>query len=149
MESLEFFIYIILPVTCAWGRLSLSGIFPEGLGRPVRRADNLTTFMCRLSWNLGSWTSWNPHGLSILVKGTALFLPLPHKWNHQTVCQIFYLQYSCFEYWFYLLHFTDITCPCTCYHYIKSSILSCICQCFCTSHTSIFRRVRKIAKSDW
>ena len=22
--------------------------------RPVRRADNLTTFMCRLSWNSGS-----------------------------------------------------------------------------------------------
>jgi len=26
----------------------------------VRRADNLTTFMCRLSWNLGASTSWNP-----------------------------------------------------------------------------------------
>jgi len=26
---------------------------------PVRRADNLTTFMCRLSWNLGASTSWN------------------------------------------------------------------------------------------
>jgi hypothetical protein len=30
----------------------------------VRRADNLTTFMCRLSQNLGNWTSWNPMGLS-------------------------------------------------------------------------------------
>jgi hypothetical protein len=30
----------------------------------VRRADNLTTFMCRLSRNLGASTSWNPHGLS-------------------------------------------------------------------------------------
>jgi hypothetical protein len=25
----------------------------------VRRADNLTTFMCRFSWNLGASTSWN------------------------------------------------------------------------------------------
>jgi len=25
----------------------------------ARRADNLITFMCRLSWNLGTSTSWN------------------------------------------------------------------------------------------
>jgi hypothetical protein len=30
----------------------------------VRRADNLTTFMCRLSRNLVDSTSWNPQGLS-------------------------------------------------------------------------------------
>jgi len=30
----------------------------------VLRADNLTTFMCQLSWNLGASTSWNPQGLS-------------------------------------------------------------------------------------
>jgi hypothetical protein len=40
-----------------------------GLRRPVCRADNLTTFMCRLSWNLGSWTSWNPQDLSRPVLG--------------------------------------------------------------------------------
>jgi hypothetical protein len=34
-----------------------------------RRADNLTTFMCRLSWNLGTSTSWNPQGLSRPVMG--------------------------------------------------------------------------------
>ena len=28
------------------------------------RADNLTTFMCQLSWNLGTSTSRNPQGLS-------------------------------------------------------------------------------------
>ena len=33
-------------------------------GGAVRRADNLTTFMCRLSWNLRASTSWNPQGLS-------------------------------------------------------------------------------------
>jgi hypothetical protein len=35
---------------------------------PVRRADNLTTFMCRLSWNLGAST-WNPQGLCRPVMG--------------------------------------------------------------------------------
>jgi len=33
----------------------------------VRRADKLTTFMCRLSWNLGASASWNPQGLSRLL----------------------------------------------------------------------------------
>jgi hypothetical protein len=32
--------------------------------RPVCKADNLTTFMCRLSRNLGASTSWNAQGLS-------------------------------------------------------------------------------------
>ena len=40
-----------------------------GERRPVRRADNLTTFMCWLSWNLGASTSWNPLGLSRPVMG--------------------------------------------------------------------------------
>jgi len=31
---------------------------------PGLRADNLTTFMCRLSWNMGASASWNPQGLS-------------------------------------------------------------------------------------
>jgi len=43
----------------------------------VRRADNLTTFMCRLSSNLGTSTSWNPQGLSRPVMLIALPLPLP------------------------------------------------------------------------
>ena len=37
--------------------------------RPVRKADNIATFMCRFSWNLGASTSWNPQGLSSLVMG--------------------------------------------------------------------------------
>ena len=32
--------------------------------RPVRRGDNPTTFMYRLSWNLGAAASWKPQGLS-------------------------------------------------------------------------------------
>jgi len=35
-----------------------------GERQPVRRADNLNNFMCRLSWNLGASNSWNPQGLS-------------------------------------------------------------------------------------
>jgi hypothetical protein len=38
-------------------------------GKGGRRAENLTTFMCRLSWNLGASTSWNPQGLSRPVMG--------------------------------------------------------------------------------
>jgi hypothetical protein len=37
--------------------------------RPARRADSLTTLMCRLSWNLGVSASWNPQGLSRQVMG--------------------------------------------------------------------------------
>jgi len=33
-----------------------------GLRRPVRRADNLTTFMCRLSWKTGSLSLLEPSG---------------------------------------------------------------------------------------
>jgi len=47
---------------------------------PVHRADNLTTFMCRLSWYLGVSTSWNPQALSRPVQAL-LYLPL-------CVCQI-------------------------------------------------------------
>jgi len=38
----------------------------------VCRTDNLTTFKCRLSWNLGAWTYCNPHGLSRAVMGLLL-----------------------------------------------------------------------------
>ena len=54
-----------------WGSNILREIL---LGRatgfsPVRRADNRTTFMCRLSWNLGASTSCNTQGLSRPVMG--------------------------------------------------------------------------------
>jgi hypothetical protein len=38
-------------------------------GGRLLRADNLTTFICRLSRNLGASTSWNPKGLSRPVMG--------------------------------------------------------------------------------
>jgi len=40
-------------------------------------ADSLTTFMCRLSWNIGVSTSWNPQGLSRPEMGDLYLLPLP------------------------------------------------------------------------
>jgi len=41
----------------------------------VHRPDNLTTFMCRLSWNLGTSTSWTPQGPSRPVMGLLYILP--------------------------------------------------------------------------
>ena len=40
----------------------------------MRRADNLTTFMCRLSLKLGASDSWNPQGLSRPVMGLLYLL---------------------------------------------------------------------------
>jgi hypothetical protein len=40
----------------------------------VRRAGTLTTFLCRLSWNLGASTTWNPQGLSRPVMGLLYLL---------------------------------------------------------------------------
>jgi len=49
--------------------------FPRGgLKQPVCRADNLTTFMWRLSSNLGASNSWNPQGLSRPVMGLLYLL---------------------------------------------------------------------------
>jgi len=35
----------------------------------MHRADNLTTFMCRPSWNFGTSNSWNTQALSWSVMG--------------------------------------------------------------------------------
>ena len=77
--SLEFFIDIILPaalmalgLTQPLTEISTRNIFC-GWRRPVRTADNRTTFMCRLSWNLGTSTSWYPQGLSRPVMGLVYF----------------------------------------------------------------------------
>jgi hypothetical protein len=72
MVSLEFFVDIILPtlpgLTQSLTEMSIRNI-SCGDRRPVRRADKLTTFMCLLSWNLGTPVSWNPQGLSRPVTG--------------------------------------------------------------------------------
>jgi len=50
----------------------------------VRRADKLTTFVCRVSWNLGASNSWNPLGLSRTVMGLLYLLPFT-RINYKTV----------------------------------------------------------------
>jgi hypothetical protein len=51
----------------------------------VRRADNLTAFMCRLSRNSGASPSWNPKGLSRPVAGKLylLFLSITFQARHR------------------------------------------------------------------
>ena len=84
--SLDFFNYIIfLGGLWPWGRLNLQqhwipGIFSRGYRWPVPRADNLTSFIRRLFWNLGASKPWNPKGLFGPVQGLFLLylsLPLP------------------------------------------------------------------------
>jgi len=50
-----------------------------GLRWPVRMADNLTTFMCRLSWNLGASTCWHHKGLS---RGLLYLYLANRKWSN-------------------------------------------------------------------
>jgi len=56
-------------VDSASNRNEYQEYFLGGKRRPVRRADNLTTVICRLSWNLGASTSLKPQGLSSPVIG--------------------------------------------------------------------------------
>jgi hypothetical protein len=72
MVSLEFFIDIIVSVALygpGVDSASNRNEYQEYFLRPVRRVDNLATFMCRLSTNLGASTSWNCQGLSRPVMG--------------------------------------------------------------------------------
>ena len=78
MVSLEFFINIILPA------LGLTQLLTEMSTRNISwgqrwlvHRDDLTTFMCQLSWNLGASTSWNPQSLSRPVMGLLYILPVP------------------------------------------------------------------------
>jgi len=56
---------------------------------PVRRADNLTTFMCPLSWNLGASASWNTQGLSRPVMGLLLRVSL-FWYNYECINDKYY-----------------------------------------------------------
>ena len=58
----------------------------------MRRADNLTTFVCRMSWNLGASNSWNPLGLSRPVMGLLYLFYVNHF--IVTVVRILCLSYS-------------------------------------------------------
>jgi hypothetical protein len=63
--------------------ISTRNIFWGKGGRCV--ADNLTTFMCRLSWNLGASTFWNPQGLSRAVMGLLYLYLLLCVFQYQTL----------------------------------------------------------------
>jgi len=77
--------FLVVFKTACVLHLSHCGILPAFifsllyfLKRPVRTADNLTTFMCRLPLCLGNSTSWKPQGLSRPVMGLLFiftFLP--------------------------------------------------------------------------
>jgi len=54
------------------GRAVAPGGFLRNIFWRVNVADNLTTFMCRLSWNLGASTYWNRQGLYRPVMGLLL-----------------------------------------------------------------------------
>jgi len=60
MVSLELFTDNLFGRTIAIGSTQL--LTEANTRRPKRRADNLTTFMCRISEDLGASTSWNPQG---------------------------------------------------------------------------------------
>jgi hypothetical protein len=64
--------------------------FLGGKGGRCGRTDNLTTFMCRMSWNMGDSTSWNPLACPGL------------QWD----CFTFFYSFRCLTGWkFSLLHF--------------------------------------------
>jgi len=70
MVSLEFFVDInFWPHYGTLTEMSTRSISLGEWRRPLRRIDNFTTLMCRLSWNLGSLTSWNLQDLSRPVQG--------------------------------------------------------------------------------
>jgi len=72
---------MVLVLTQHLTEMSASNI-SWGWRRPLRRADNLTTFMCWLSWNLEASTSWNPQGLSRpVMRLLYLYLYLSQVWR--------------------------------------------------------------------
>jgi hypothetical protein len=71
----------------------------------VHRADNLVTFMCRMSSNLGASTSWNPNGLSRPVMG---LLYLYKQAVYNAVACNFSLLLSFKTFYLYVIHFSLI-----------------------------------------
>jgi len=74
-----------------WSRLSVKqkwvpGVHPVEWCKPLRRADKLITFMCRLSGNSGRLNLLEPKGLSKPVMGLVyLYLSLLLKFEDPTV----------------------------------------------------------------
>ena len=75
----------------------------------MRRADNLTAIMCRLSWNLGASTSWNPLGLSrLVIELFYLYLYLFYPYISNSI--VFYIKYAFIPFTSleYILHSCDV-----------------------------------------
>ena len=64
----------------------------------VRKADKLNTFMCRMSWNLGVSSSWNPQDLSRIVMGLIYLYTGCHRRKGPNFGRVFLM-----------LNYTDIT----------------------------------------
>jgi hypothetical protein len=71
---------------------------------PVRRANNLTAFICRFYWNLRASTSRNPYGLSRPVMRLDLFMAL-HLSDFTYYIIIIIMQLG------HLLTRSGLTCP--------------------------------------
>ena len=93
MVLLESFIDVILLATIdsgvnsAFNSCENQEYFLGGKGSWCIRLTTLPTFMCRLFWNLGTSTSWNPQGLSRPVQG--LLYLLPNLFVQVTCCKRF------------------------------------------------------------
>jgi len=79
----------------------------------VRRADNLSTFVYRLSWNLGALTSWNHEG-SLYLSTKSLTLPStgPIYWwrlGESPKCSVLKLVCICVSKGGVTLHVTQYT----------------------------------------
>jgi hypothetical protein len=60
---------------------SLTAMSTRKISWGVKVAEKLTTFMWRLSWNLGASAFRNPQGLSRTVMGLLYLSCIPHKDN--------------------------------------------------------------------
>ena len=94
-----------------------------GHRRPVCRADKLTIFMCRLAWNLGASTSWNPQGLSRPVMGLLYLFYMPYFTVYCCLLHPFHIGFTFFlilvyvswiipVYFMYVLFFAASYCVC-------------------------------------
>jgi hypothetical protein len=62
-------------------KIWVPGILPGGKSGRLVRLTTLPTSMCRLSWNLGASTTWNPQGLSRPVMGLLYFYLFYNRYN--------------------------------------------------------------------
>jgi hypothetical protein len=102
--------------------VALGSTQPLNRKRPVRRADNLTTFMCRLSRNSEAWTSWNPKGLSRPTAGKLYLL-------HVFYCYLLILRSGGFQFVLHLL-----------YYICAAFFVYCVCTVFITTTHLVYTR---------